>query len=94
MIDLLHLPKPVSGNTDYFIGKSATLGGTWEIWEKPRGINMIRITCIGGGGGGGGGLLLQPPTQEVVEVEEDLVESLTFKFLQFFYLTVYMFLQV
>ncbi len=55
MLDLNHLSKPTTGSTDYFFGKSSTLGGSWEIWEKPRGINMINITCIGGGGGGGGG---------------------------------------
>ena len=55
MLDLNHLALPTTGRTDYFYGKSSTLGGTWEIWEKPRGINMVHITCIGGGGGGGGG---------------------------------------
>jgi hypothetical protein len=55
MLDLNHLALPTTGRTDYFYGKSATLGGTWEIWEKPRGINMVHITCIGDGGGGGGG---------------------------------------
>ena len=55
MLDLNHLPKPTTGSADYFFGKSSTLGGSWEIWEKPRGINMINITCIGDGGGGGGG---------------------------------------
>jgi hypothetical protein len=55
MIDLLHLPKPTTGNADYFIGKSSTLGQSWETWEKPRGITMIRFICIGGGGSGGNG---------------------------------------
>ena len=55
MLDLLHLPKPQNGYIDYYIGKSGSVGGTWEIWEKPRGINMIRITTIGGGSGGGTG---------------------------------------
>ena len=55
MLDLNHLTLPTTGRTDYFYGKSATLGGTWEIWEKPRGINMVHFTCIGDGGGGGGG---------------------------------------
>ena len=36
MLDLLHLPKPQNGYIDYYIGKSATLGGTWEIWETKR----------------------------------------------------------
>ncbi|NBX52013.1 hypothetical protein EBT25_19275 [bacterium] len=55
MLDLLHLPKSVTGNTDYFYGKSNSIGAVWETWEKPRGITMIRITCIGGGSGGSSG---------------------------------------
>jgi hypothetical protein len=58
MLDLNHLPNPTKGKIDYFYGKTAVLPGTWghwEIWEKPRGINMVYITCIGDGSGGGGG---------------------------------------
>lgn len=55
MLDLNHLALPTTGRTELYFGKSSTLGGTWEIWEKPRGINMVNITCIGDGGGGGGG---------------------------------------
>jgi hypothetical protein len=56
MLDLNHLALPTTGRTELYFGKSSTLGGTWEIWEKPRGINMVHITCIGDGGGGGGGV--------------------------------------
>jgi hypothetical protein len=55
MLDYLHLPKQQSGNIDYFPGFSNTDGGSWVVWEKPKGIHMIRIICIGGGGGGGYG---------------------------------------
>lgn len=55
MIDFLHLPKPQNGYVDYFLGFSTADGGQWEVWNKPRGINFIKIICIGGGGGGGGG---------------------------------------
>lgn len=55
MIDVLHLPKPQNGYIDYFPGFSATDGGQWEIWEKPRGISFIKIITIGGGGAGAGG---------------------------------------
>ena len=55
MLDYLHLPKQQNGNIDYFPGFSNTGGGSWVVWEKPTGIHMIRITCIGGGGGGGYG---------------------------------------
>ena len=55
MLDLYHLPTSTKRNIDYFYGKSDINAEVWEVWEKPRGINMIRITCIGGGGGGGGG---------------------------------------
>jgi hypothetical protein len=55
MLDYLHLPKQQNGNIDYFPGFSDTDGGSWVVWEKPKGIQMIRITCIAGGGGGGSG---------------------------------------
>ena len=55
MLDYLHLPDNTNGNIDYFPGISDTDGGSWVVWEKPRGTHMIRITCIAGGGGGGSG---------------------------------------
>jgi hypothetical protein len=55
MLDFLHLPKPQNGYIDYFPGFSDTAGGSWEIWNKPRGINFIKIITIGGGGGGRSG---------------------------------------
>jgi hypothetical protein len=55
MIDFLHLPKPQNGYIDYFPGFSTSAGGEWEVWNKPRGINFIKIITIGGGGSGGGG---------------------------------------
>ena len=54
MIDFLHLPKPQNGTIDYFPGFSDTTGGSWEVWNKPRGINFIKIITISGGGGGSG----------------------------------------
>jgi len=53
MLDLYHLTENTKGKIDYFYGKSDINAEVWEVWEKPRGINMIQITCIGGGGGGG-----------------------------------------
>ena len=55
MLDVLNLPKPQNGYIDYFFAESSKLGDTWRTWEKPRGISMIYITCIGGGGGGRSG---------------------------------------
>ena len=55
MLDYLHLPDNTNGSIDYFPGFSNTDGGSWVVWEKPRGAHMIRITCIAGGGGGGSG---------------------------------------
>jgi hypothetical protein len=55
MLDFLHLPKPQNGYIDYFPGFSNTTGGSWEIWNKPRGISFIKIITIGGGGGGRSG---------------------------------------
>ena len=55
MLDFNYLPKPQKGTIDYFWGKSFNDCGLWEVWEKPRGANMILISAIGGGAGGGGG---------------------------------------
>ena len=55
MLDYLHLPDNTGGTVDYFPGFSDTDGGSWVVWEKPRGAHMIRITCIAGAGGGGSG---------------------------------------
>lgn len=55
MLDYLHLSDNINGTIDYFPGFSDTDGGSWVVWEKPRGAHMIRITCIAGGGGGGSG---------------------------------------
>jgi hypothetical protein len=27
--------------------------GTFQVWQKPKNVNFVYITCIGGGGGGG-----------------------------------------
>jgi hypothetical protein len=51
MLDLNHLPKPQNGYIDYFY----STGTSWVTWEKPRGIIMLEIICIGGGGGGRSG---------------------------------------
>ena len=55
MLDFGNLPKPLTGTVDYFPGFCNSTGSVWEVWNKPRGCNFIRILCIGGGGGGGGG---------------------------------------
>jgi hypothetical protein len=55
MLDVLNLPKPQNGYIDYFSGAAATAATSWRTWEKPRGISMIDITCIGAGGGGRSG---------------------------------------
>jgi hypothetical protein len=55
MLDLLHLPKSTPGNVDYFYN---TGGTSWATWEKPRGIIMLEIICIGAGGGGRSGWCL------------------------------------
>ena len=51
MLDLLHLPKSSLDNVDYFYHT----GTSWVTWEKPRGIIMLEIICIGAGGGGRSG---------------------------------------
>ena len=51
MLNLLHLPKSSLDNVDYFY----STGTSWVTWEKPRGIIMLEIICIGAGGGGRSG---------------------------------------
>jgi hypothetical protein len=53
MLDLLHLPKSTPGNVDYIYNTGGTT--SWQTWEKPRGIIMLEIICIGAGGGGRSG---------------------------------------
>jgi hypothetical protein len=55
MLDFGHLPKPLTGTVDYFPGFSSITGAVWEVWNKPKNCNFIRILCIGGGGKGGNG---------------------------------------
>ena len=55
MLDLSHFPKPQNGYIDYFPGYAGANVDSWQVWNKPRGINFIRIICIGGGGGGRSG---------------------------------------
>jgi hypothetical protein len=54
MLDLLHLPKSTPGNVDYFYNTGGP-STSWQTWEKPRGIIMLEIICIGAGGGGRSG---------------------------------------
>jgi len=55
MLDLNNLPTNQKSIRQVFYGNASTVGTSWVAWVKPRGINFIRIVCIGGGGGGGGG---------------------------------------
>jgi len=52
MLDYFNNIKPQMGSIEYYPGLSSSAGNTWQVWNKPRGISMIQITCIGGGGGG------------------------------------------
>jgi hypothetical protein len=53
MLDISHLPKSTPSNLDYFYNTGGT--SSWVTWEKPRGIIMLEMICIGAGGGGSGG---------------------------------------
>lgn len=54
-----HTPPVTKGNRDEFY---FTTSGAWQPWNKPRGVSMISIFCIGGGGGGGSGIILLFPS--------------------------------
>jgi len=54
MLDVFDVPKPQNGFVSVFPG-FANANTQWVPWEKPAGIAMVRIVCIGGGAGGGSG---------------------------------------
>lgn len=54
MLNVFNIPKPQNGFVSVFPGFSGA-ATQWVTWEKPAGITMIRIICIGGGAGGGSG---------------------------------------
>jgi len=53
MLDISHLTKLTPSNVDYIYNTGGTT--SWQTWEKPRGIIMLEIICIGAGGGGRSG---------------------------------------
>ena len=56
MLNLFDIPKPQNGFVSVFPGFARSLlQEQWVTWEKPAGITMISIICIGGGAGGGSG---------------------------------------
>ena len=63
MLDLLHLPKSTPGNVDYFYNTGISAVYCWQTWEKPRGIIMLEIICIGAGGGGRSGWCVNSATR-------------------------------
>lgn len=48
-------PQPTRGDVSIFNVPSTVTNTQWHTWQKPLGISMVNILCIGGGGGGGGG---------------------------------------
>jgi len=57
MLDLNHLPTNSKVDRQIFYANSPISGDVSNAvtWTKPRGVNFIRILCLGGGGGGGAG---------------------------------------
>jgi len=55
MRNLFDIPKPQNGFIDIFTPNNTNFNSYMSTWEKPSGIIMIRILCIGGGGGGSSG---------------------------------------
>src|ERR1041385_3769926 len=49
---MLNWPLPSKGNRQEFF----CTGGVWQPWNKPRGVDMVFIYCLGSGAGGGAGL--------------------------------------
>lgn len=55
MLDLSHLATNPKVDIQQFPGNSVAVGVTWQVWNKPRGVNMVYIILLGSGGGGGTG---------------------------------------
>lgn len=43
------------GVQQIFYASAVTAGTSWQVWNKPRGVDFVQIFALGGGGGGGGG---------------------------------------
>lgn len=56
MLDAFHAGRVREEDLQVFVGSGAASGVIWQVWNRPRGVSMISIFCMGGGGGGGGGL--------------------------------------
>lgn len=54
MLDLAHIPLPWAGGADQqiFVGNSRITTGATMVWQKPRGVSMVHILCVGQGGDG------------------------------------------
>ena len=50
-----HLPRETNGRVQIFTQVSTLTNLQWLTYQRPLGISMLSIMCIGGGGGGGGG---------------------------------------
>lgn len=55
LLDLMHLPDAGRGDTQYLVGNSVSLGGTWIGVRVPRGASLLYLTIQGAGGNGGSG---------------------------------------
>ena len=57
MLDLNHLPTNQKVDRQIFTANTTINQNLSNAvtWTKPRGVNFIRILCLGGGGGGGAG---------------------------------------
>lgn len=55
MLDFSHLPSSTKADVQVFNVGSAVSAGSWQIWNRPRGVSMLHILCIGPGGNGGNG---------------------------------------
>lgn len=55
MLDVYHLPSDTLADVQRFNRPSTVTNIEWLTWQRPRGVAMAHIMCIGGGAGGGGG---------------------------------------
>jgi len=54
MLDMVHIPNPQDLRTQVFnpMGLASATLGNWQVWNKPLGITMVSMLCIGSGASG------------------------------------------
>lgn len=55
MLDFSQFPLNSGVDIQVFTGNSNSSTNDWTVWQRPRGVSMLYIACLGAGGDGGNG---------------------------------------